>query len=316
MKRMTALLAKLKDVIRPWVPGPLLGFLRRQRSLRRVRRRFGRRSLGILTSSAMTVLFVPDVPLEDHVAFKLCALLGHRMTADPTQPFDVAFKHARGTHTSPQVLDPVPLPPSQVVNASSVDVSKRHVQDAFREVFGYDVAVDPTSHHGPIVEKSDKNAQHDGRVLKGPISEHEMKPEAVYQRLIDNSAVDEGFVIDHRVPIQDDDIPLVYLKHRPLDTRFDNANSFVEVVEPSDVFSSDEMEKLVRMARTLGIDYGEFDVLRDRTDGRIYVVDAANTPAGPPNGLPPDSARFAMDRMAQNFDVFLHHWARARSTDT
>jgi hypothetical protein len=310
-----ALFARLKKIIRPLVPAPVVRILRQRRSERRVRRRFGRgrRTWSVLAGSAMTVLFVPDIPLEDHVAFKLCALLGHRMTVDPTQPFDVAFKHARGTHTSPHVLDDVPRLPGQVVNASSIDVSKRHVQDAFREVFGYDLAVDPTTCRGPMVEKSDKNAQHDGRILQGPIEPGAVRPDSVYQRLIDNASRSPGLVLDYRVPIQGDVIPLVYLKHRSLETRFQSINSFVELSETSDVFRAEEVEKLIRLARVLGIDYGEFDVLRDR-DGLIYVVDAANTPAGPPNGLPMDDARFAMTKMAASFDVFLRDWMEHANT--
>jgi hypothetical protein len=58
------------------------------------------------------------------------------------------------------------------------------------------------------------------------------------------------------------------------------------------------------MARKMGIDYGEFDILRDK-DGRIYVVDVNNTPWGPPNGLPEFESNIALKRLVKSFDRLL-----------
>ena len=55
---------------------------------------------------------------------------------------------------------------------------------------------------------------------------------------------------------------------------------------------------MLRFARALGIDYGELDILRDRDDGRIYIVDVNNTPFGPPNHLPWSDSRRAVRRLA------------------
>jgi len=32
----------------------------------------------------------------------------------------------------------------------------------------------------------------------------------------------------------------------------------------------------------MALDYGELDVLRNKNDGKIYIVDVNNTPQGPP----------------------------------
>jgi hypothetical protein len=294
------------------LPARVQDALRYARDWLVVRRRYAldRRASGLTTSVAAflrprkTVLFYPKRPLDAHVIFKLCALLGYGMTATVDDRFDVAFNFMRGTHTEADRLRELPLPITQIVNFGTTDVSKRTVQAAFRSVFRYDLEVDPTTYHGPMVEKSDNNAWHDGRVVEGPMDAGSVQPDRVYQRVIRNMSSHEGLIVDHRAPIYGDVIPLVYLKYRPVATRFQNTNSFVEIAEPGDVFTAEERGNLVRLARTLGIECGEFDVLRD-VDGRIYVVDAANTPAGPPNGLPEPEAKRALARLATTFAAFL-----------
>ena len=60
------------------------------------------------------------------------------------------------------------------------------------------------------------------------------------------------------------------------------------------------------VARKLGIDYGEFDVLRDK-DRRIYVVDANNTPYGPPNELSEGDCTRALVLLANEFVRLIEH---------
>ena len=297
------------------LPASVVKWLKQWRSRRRISRRFGsRRPWAFLTGSALTVLFVPELPFEEHLAFKLCTVLGHQMTSNPRRPYDVIVRHRRGTYDSSTWADELTLLLPAAINGRCTDVSKHHVQQVFRDVFGYDLAVDPTLFCGQMVEKSDENARHDGRVLRGPINPAAVRPECVYQRLIDNSSPHPGFVVDHRVPVYGDRIPLVYLKHRPIEERFANENAFVELVEPESVMSRDEHSKLLAMAKALEIDFGELDVLRDR-DGRLYVVDAAKTPGGPPNGLPDDVAKIAVGRLADAFDLFVAGWTEDGDAD-
>jgi hypothetical protein len=80
-------------------------------------------------------------------------------------------------------------------------------------------------------------------------------------------------------------IPFVYLKRRPLATRFSNENSSASLHPADGIISTDEQAKLVAFADAMHMQFGEMDVLRDRSDGRVYVVDANRTPAGPPNHI-------------------------------
>ena len=83
--------------------------------------------------------------------------------------------------------------------------------------------------------------------------------------------------LDMRVPIFGSILPLVYHKTRSLEARFLTFHS-AKLRETDDVLSKDEQAKILQFCRAIGLDYGELDVLRDNGDGRIYVVDANNTP--------------------------------------
>ena len=115
-------------------------------------------------------------------------------------------------------------------------------------------------------------------------------------------------VLDYRVPIHGDQIPLVYLKYRPIETRFANTNRLVDLAQPQALFSPTELSNILLFARRMGIDFGEFDVLRDK-DGRIYIVDANHKPAGPPLNLPDHMGKTAFKLMTETFSQMLEQWA-------
>ena len=184
------------------------------------------------------------------------------------------------------------------INGNCTDISKSRVAEAFFEVFGYDLAVDPRSYSGAVVEKSENNAAHDGRVLQAPIET--CKDGYVYQRLIDNSVGDE--VIDLRPCVIGNDIPFVYLKWRPKQTRFSNENTRIKAVKAKKVFSDEEIAGIIQLSRKLGLDFGELDVLRDKIDGRIYIVDVAKTPHSPGDKYLGIGGFMCMVRAARSFD--------------
>ncbi len=247
------------------------------------------------------VLFYPKHPSRGGVFFKSCVLLGYATTDRPDAPADVVIHYYGGAEGDAARLDELPagIP---VLNRQSLDVTKRHVQQTFERVFGYPLAVDPTVHAGPMVEKSDANGTHDGRILQGPIPRSALRPGFVYQRLIDN-ADGEGHTIDLRVPLLAGRIPLVYRKWRPPHDRFGRESVRVEICEPDAVFSAGERDRLLRLGREMGVDLAEMDVLRDNGDGRIYVVDVNNTPDGPARGLTRQGREEAMARLSRDFEA-------------
>lgn len=266
--------ARLKDWARIQKYNLLLAYL----SLSRVRGRAFFAALLSLARRRKRVLFYPDLPGVNAVLYQVCLLLGCRITNDPEARFDLALRWRDATRYTPDAPllalgEKVP-----VLNLGCLDIGKAKIDQVFREVFGYGTLVDPLSHQGVCVRKSDQNARHDGQVIQAPVP----APEAgyIYQRLIDNRISDDC-VLDIRVPVFQGCLPFAALWEKPLAARFSTRIEEVRMVEASQVFSAQEQERLLRFCERMGLDYGELDVLRDREDGRIYVVDVNNTPTGP-----------------------------------
>ncbi|MFP5310006.1 MAG: hypothetical protein ACLGIR_10575 [Actinomycetes bacterium] len=266
-------------------------------------RRAWAREHGLPTVPVGTVLFHPNLPTEWHIAWKLTAAAGYRITNDPTDDVVAAFRWFDTTvwESDDVLADLAARVP--VVNLHCEDISKSRVNEVFAATFGYELGVDPTTHEGPMVAKSEENATHDGVVLTGPIAARE--PGVSYQRLVDNHvAGDPGTVEVWRTPLVAGEVPLVYRKQRPVAERLTNASFGIEVHEPADVYSAEELGRLAAFAHAFHLDHGEADVLRD-TDGRIYVVDANNTPWGPPRALDEAGSRRAVEVMAPRFGALL-----------
>lgn len=173
-------------------------------------------------------------------------------------------------------------PDIHLINDTGFSDDKRVLQRTFADQFGYALEVDPLVHRGPAVAKSRANATHDGRLIECPIDA--VDETLVYQVAVDN-VVDGDLAEDLRISIVNYMPVLCYLKYRPTVTRFSNRNTYARVAGVFDVCSQAEFAKLVSFTRTLGLEIGEIDALRDRGTGRLYVVDANNTPSGPPNSI-------------------------------
>jgi len=224
------------------------------------------------------VLFYPNPPLQGTVLWKVLARLGIGVTTDPTTPALAAILWRDRTVVDVESYAAALAPFPRVLNARCTDISKSHVGTCFQDAFGYALAVEPRRYTGPMVVKSEKNATHDGHLRIGPLAHRD--PAMAYQRLVDNM-VTAQLCVDYRVPVIGGRIPLVYLRFRRHDGRFVSDFSAVMLAEVDEVFSAEEQEQILRFAERMGLDYGELDVLRDRTDERIYVVDCNKTPWGP-----------------------------------
>jgi hypothetical protein len=244
------------------------------------------------------VLFYPDQPASMHyVVWKICAELGLRITGRPSPRTALAFLWKDATFIG--ATEAASVAPTFTINSGCRDISKSNVSRHFGAVFGYSCDLDPRTYCGPCVEKSNQNARHDGRIVIAPVAAP--RSGAVYQRLI-NNIVRGDLAEDIRVPVVNGTVPFVYLKYRSIAARFDsNRNRTVQLCAAEDVLSADELRNIGRFTRSIGLDYGELDVLRDRDDGRIYIVDANKTPAGPSYRLRSSEFRRAVRTLALAF---------------
>lgn len=263
------------------------------------------RMMRTLVAPKKIILFYPNRPRRWAVAYKLSTRAGYWITTNPNRKCDAAFRWESVTRA--------PLRAFRyevgAINLNCTDISKQHVQRVFTNIFGYDLGIDPTVYEGLVVKKSDDNATHDGEVIKCPIPGEDVVPGYVYQKAIDNRRQDaEGFY-EYRVPIFMNTIPAVYVKYRPAEAQFKEFDG-AEVVTPQSVLSEEERGRLLAFAEALQLEYGELDVLRDRGDGRIYVVDANNTPSGPTRGFKPEQRVEALEALQPAFEALLAESAR------
>jgi len=93
-------------------------------------------------------------------------------------------------------------------------------------------------------------------------------------------------VLDYRCPTVFGDIPLVFLKERPIGKRFDNLNTRVRMAEAKACFNDEELAQIKEFCAAMDLDWGGLDILRHAADNKIYIVDVNKTDMGPPLSLP------------------------------
>jgi hypothetical protein len=235
----------------------------------------------------LTVIFYPRAPHHRYIVWKTLKYMGAKMRlyedVKRSPPAGLYVRWLDETFVDPRIGDELPAQRRRfALNERLHDISKRRVETVSIEVFGYGLMINPSTHCGKCVEKSNDNGRHDGRVIECPVALADQ--DKVYQRIINNSTGD-GFVMDIRIPFILEFMPFAYLKYRPIDVRFSNNNANVVTADVKEILSSDEMENIKRFCNIIGLDIGELDLLRDNDSGKLYVIDVNSTPYGPPNHL-------------------------------
>jgi hypothetical protein len=247
-----------------------------------------------------TIAFTPERARPWYLIWAVSRTAGAKLVNDPSKA-DVVVHFEDATY-SPNAPPTQLKPGAKLINFNCRDISKSRVAEASAAAFGYPLKLDPSAHVGPAVEKSEINAAHDGRVVQCPTT-----PQAgrCYQRLIDSRGLDPDFVDDLRTSTVGGKPAVVFIKRRPVTKRFQNTNSEVLLRTPEQMFSPAELAQISAFTAHLGLEWGGVDVLRDRTDGRIYIVDANKTDMGPPITLNlPDKIK-ATRMLAKAFRAFV-----------
>ncbi|NNC36064.1 MAG: hypothetical protein HKO02_01300 [Hyphomonadaceae bacterium] len=165
---------------------------------------------------------------------------------------------------------------AKAINHKVRDISKRNVGEIFEGVFGYAIEVDPLTHTGLAVRKSDLNGTHDGVIVECPIQPEDVIAGQAYQRLID-STFNGKTAEDLRIACTFGKVAAVFHKHKDLDARFGTTYLSTDIRSAEDVFSTEELSLISEFCEKIGLDYGAIDVMRDKHDGRIYIVDVNKT---------------------------------------
>jgi len=250
----------------------------------------------VFAKKTIRLLCYPHFPSRGATIFRIARHLNLEITNKPTGRFDLGIYWEYNTVREEwQYLEYIT--DFQILNLNSRNIEKQFIDEKFNRVFGYSTAINPSVFSGIAVKKSNINAVHDGEMIQCPV---EPESNYFYMKLID-SRVSDTEVMDMRVPILGNEIPHIYRAYRQIDHRFVNVPPRVELeMNAGQWLSSAEQQKLLELARVLNMDYCEFDTLRD-ADGRIYVVDANNTPQGPPRNLSKAEKNLAVASLAAAF---------------
>ena len=252
-----------------------------------------------------TFLFYPQKPELAHTLSHICIFNDYRLTTNiknaKDADFIIFFKDT--TYRNPDSHLTKLSNKHKIINFNSRDISKSTVDKAHKKVFGYGLSINPLSHKGLYVKKGEINALHNAKILNNP-----EKPQKgfVYQLLVDNIVNDR--VEEFRLPVINNSIPFVYVNHRIISERFGSLedidclfNETNNVLKTSDVISSDEYKKIIDLAKEMGVDYAELDVIRDKNTKKLYVADVNNTPACIAVGLSRKDYNFSIQKMSEAF---------------
>lgn len=231
-----------------------------------------------LADKPLNVTFLPTIPRPWYMVGAMARRARMNIITDITQADAIIYFEDKTTATPP--ILPSALQ-KKSINFACNDISKSRVSEVFEQVFGYALSVDPQTYTGRIAVKSEKNGAHDGFEIQGPTPR---KDEWVYQRLIDN-AIDDQWVEDLRCPVIGGNIEIIFIKRRALTNRFANTNANVTLHSPDNLLSTGERANIKKFAHAMGLDLGGMDILRNREDGKIYIVDVNKTDMGPPIAL-------------------------------
>jgi hypothetical protein len=239
----------------------------------------------------------PTYPSKKTTLSKIARMNRVRLTNKMVTNPDVIVYFENATYGSASAVQEK-YPNAQIINVDCQDISKERVHVVHQEALGYSMNLNPNTHIGLAVEKSDENAVHDGQEVMCPIESP--KENAVYQIVLDN-ANDNSEYVDIRVPIIGGKIPLVYLKFKTQEYRFTNKAHSATLHTPEEIFSNEEIEQIEKYANAMKVDFCEFDVLRHKGNQKIYIIDVNKTPYGPPEPLNKRDQEKALEILSDAF---------------
>lgn len=260
---------------------------------------FAVKAMKPLEGRPFTIYFAPDRVRPWYMIWSVVKAAGGKIVTDP-HGADVIMHFEDATYGDTNA--PLAGKHRAYINFGCRDVSKTAVARASEIAFGYPLALDPAKHHGPAVEKSELNGAHNGRVVQCPCPP---QPGCVYQHVIDNIAADPDLVEDFRTPTVGGEPVLVFVKRRRVGERFANSNTEVELRRVEECFSADEIARIRAFCEAMNLEWCGLDVLRNKADGRLYIVDANKTDMGPPIALPLKDKLYAIRQTARAFRDFI-----------
>lgn len=224
----------------------------------------------IAGGNAKTILFYPEFPDWHSDLHSIVFFSPYRITSNPKEKFQYLLNWEDTTFkTRDNVLERL-IMKYNAMNLHCTDISKVKVEEVFTRIFGYSTFVDPLVYQGKAIEKSNLNSKHSiARFVDCPVKE--VKEGFIYQKFLENK-VDDKQTLDIRVTFINGQLPLAMKRYKAQYDIFDKTLKY-ELTVPEEVFSQDEIEKIMQFCHEMKLDYGEMDIIRNNSDQRIYIID-------------------------------------------
>jgi hypothetical protein len=224
----------------------------------------------------MKILFYPQLPKSYSKITDICRRLDIRICDLPCnhdlEGFDFGIHWDYNTYCKPDQLLLDISKELPIINLSVDDVSKSKVDAVFTSIFKYSSRVDIFQYFGYAIRKSENQAAHDGEIISLP---YRQQPGYFYQKLLD-SRTNFTTTQDLRLVFFKDEIPFGFLKYRPVASPIKDLSAVTYVSNPMDFISAQEYNQVVNFCHSFGLEFGEIDLVRNNSDGLLYILDVNN----------------------------------------
>jgi hypothetical protein len=242
--------------------------------------------------STKSIWIGPVMPSKKTTIYKIARKnrLSIRQTASSNDVVKIWFDDQTKTDFE------IPNLSGEILNAQCSDISKKNIEHIQKNTFGYGMEVNPKTHQGKCVVKSDENAKHDGQIIQCPIDYFDENK--VYQIVINNEENQSFF--DYRVAVMKGEIIIVYKKYKTEEKRFTNDTYHAIICEIENI-PLEIQKMIIDFCNKIQCDFCELDVLFDQDSKKWFVIDVNKTPYGPPASLSSMEKEKAVNILSDGF---------------
>ena len=242
------------------------------------------------------ILFYPN-KLKGYARIKLiCDHIGIPYTYSLKDPFKVVMRNDYRLKR----YGGVELADYPWINDFCVDVSKSYVESVFKRVFGYGSMAEG----GRCLEKSEGQGTKDVKIVDEPGN----KPGYVYQQIIHNKL--DGHYIDFRTYVIGQEI--VWIREKWKKDMI--APTIIRSRPAENPFNLYEQSQILDFCREMGMDYGELDILRDYTNGKLYIVDVNDMPGVRKNEPYQPGYKEELNTISRKFKEYYDNCSQVKNT--
>ncbi len=216
----------------------------------------------------MKVLFYPNKVISYARVRIIFKILGWKIIEDINKDFDIVFYWNTKIINEPDKIILKLSESYRVINLRCNDVSKSNVTKVYQEVFKNTLEINPEKYTARAVAKRNEGqGDKSGKIVNCPCKNEKGWH---YQKLLQDIHI--GRIQEYRVFIVGG-IVVVNIKQKKIKNRFHTIVEKNEYCSLNDSFSIEEITKINKFCKKIGVEYAELDLLRDK---ELYIIDVNN----------------------------------------